>query len=76
MNSIKRIMIILVSTTVLFGCNADKLKQLEQRNSELTVQGQLQDSLLNDFVGTFNQFEENLEMIKEKERSLKHVGST
>ncbi|MDX1908820.1 MAG: hypothetical protein SF053_17420 [Bacteroidia bacterium] len=49
------------------GCNGDKIKQLEQQNADLSSQRRVQDSLLNDFVSTFNAFQENLDMIKEKQ---------
>ncbi len=62
---------ILVTTVTLMlsliSCNQKKLDQLESRNSELSDINTLQDSLLNDFMMYFNEFEDNLEMIKERE---------
>lgn len=51
----------------LTSCNQDKIDQLEKRNGELTDINTLQDSLLNDFMMYFNEFEDNLDMIKERE---------
>jgi uncharacterized protein YoxC len=66
----QRIHLVLVAAFALLttvGCNREKMKQLEQQNLELSSQKRVQDSLINDFVTTFNTFEENLSTIKEKE---------
>jgi hypothetical protein len=57
----------LISTFALVACNGDKVADLEKRNKMLSDQTVLQDSLLNDFLKAFNDFEDNLAMIKEKE---------
>ena len=67
MFAIKRLLIPAMAVLVLFGCNQKKLEELQRKNQELSAQNQLQDSLVNDFVATFNLFEKNLETIKEKE---------
>lgn len=56
-----------ISSFTLFACNGDKIKDLEKRNNMLSDQTVLQDSLLNDFMKAFNDFEDNLSLIKEKE---------
>ena len=56
-----------ISTFALVACNGDKVADLEKRNKMLSDQTVLQDSLLNDFLKAFNDFEDNLAMIKEKE---------
>ncbi|MEO1451497.1 MAG: hypothetical protein AAFV07_18340, partial [Bacteroidota bacterium] len=56
-----------LAASLLFGCNGDKIKQLEQQNQALSAQRSTQDSLLNDFIATFNQIESNLDLIKEKQ---------
>ncbi|MDX2249116.1 MAG: hypothetical protein SF052_20180 [Bacteroidia bacterium] len=61
------IAVVLLSMVVLFGCNKEKLKQLEEQNKLLLTQSQQQDSVLNDFLSTFNSFGENLDQIKERE---------
>lgn len=68
-----RTFIVIVSVLAamsLFGCNQGKLKQLEAENQALREERGLQDSLLNDFVSTFNLFEDNLAQIKEKENLI------
>jgi chromosome segregation ATPase len=57
----------LLSLTLLFSCNQEKLDQLEKQNQTLSEQAHEQDSLLSDFLATFNTFGENLEAIKERE---------
>jgi DNA repair exonuclease SbcCD ATPase subunit len=49
------------------ACNQGKVKELESKNQQLSQLNQLQDSLLNDFLSYFNDFEENLTAIKERE---------
>lgn len=66
----QRVILMLVAGTLLFSCNQAKLDQLEKENKELTEQNQMQDSLMNDFISTFNEFEENLAVIKEKEQMI------
>lgn len=63
----KYLLITLLTPFILMSCNKGKIQDLEKRNSELTSQSQLQDSLLNEFMTSFNEFESNLEKIKEKE---------
>lgn len=65
---------IILASATLFGCNKDKVEQLEREKATLEAQREHQDSLLSDFMNTFNQFEENLAVIKEKE-SLITMGA-
>ncbi|MEM7375133.1 MAG: hypothetical protein AAF587_41450 [Bacteroidota bacterium] len=50
-----------------FSCNKDKIADLERRNQALMMDTQVQDSLLNTFMASFDEFEANLENIKQKE---------
>lgn len=68
--SIKIIPFILLSSILMFSCNGDKIDSLEKQNAALLSQKTTQDSLLNDFMNTFNTFEENLEAIKERENLI------
>lgn len=61
--------ILIASALVLFNCTG-KVKQLENQNQLLTQENQSQDSLLNDFMDSFNQFDENLDRIKERENII------
>ena len=58
------LLIILVS---VFVFNQIKVNKFNEKNQALLAQNQMQDSLLNDFMTTFNEFENNLEKIKERE---------
>lgn len=63
---------LLIILTLAFGlsitsCNKGKVKELESKNQQLSQLNHLQDSLLNDFLSYFNDFEENLATIKERE---------
>lgn len=62
--------VVLLATLALMSCNQKKVKQLEERNAALKTEKARQDSMLNDFMATFNQFEENLAAIKEKENLI------
>ena len=64
----------LVLALGMTSCNQDKIDQLERQKAMLEQEKSRQDSLLNDFMNTFNQFEDNLDMIKEKE-NLISMGS-
>lgn len=70
MNRIAFIAVVATLGVFLTACNQDKIKQLEQQNAELLNSKRVQDSVINDFVGTFNAFQENLDMIKEKENLI------
>jgi len=69
----KKLGILVTIVTVLISltsCNQKKIDQLEKRNGELSEINTLQDSLLNDFMMYFNEFEDNLAMIKERENII------
>lgn len=61
---------LMIVAATLVACNGDKLAELEKRNKALNAQTALQDSLLNDFMTSFNSFEDNLSLIKEKENLI------
>lgn len=67
MTQSKFIVLLFIAAVTLVSCDSGKVKQLEEENASLTAQKHTQDSLINDFMGTFNEFEENLQLIKEKE---------
>ncbi|MEL7341005.1 MAG: hypothetical protein AAGM67_10995, partial [Bacteroidota bacterium] len=71
MNNLRiSLLALIIAATTLVACNGDKLAELEKRNKALNEQTALQDSLLNDFMTSFNTFEDNLTMIKEKENLI------
>lgn len=59
-----------IATLAFTGCNQDKIKDLEQRNAALMSQQMQQDSLVNDFMLSFNEFEQNLDQIKQREQII------
>ncbi len=66
----KYVFFLIATSTLLFSCNQEKLQQLEQENAALKATAGRQDSLLNDFLSSFNQIEENLAIIRERENMI------
>ena len=64
------IALVAIATFAFAGCNQNKIKDLEARNAALTMQQLQQDSLVNDFMLSFNEFEQNLEEIKQREQII------
>ena len=60
----------LLTSTLFWGCNQEKLKQLESENLRLNQAVERQDSVLNDFLESFNSIEDNLAIIREKESMI------
>ena len=71
----KYILIISLVSFLAFGCNQKEIDRLEKQNRELAESNHAQDSLLNDFMGAFNSFEENLQIVKEKENLIAEGSS-
>lgn len=67
MRFIQSLPFVLLIGLLSVGCNQDKVEQLEREKAQLRADKKRQDSILNDFMSTFNEFEDNLAMIKEKE---------
>ncbi|GAB4416590.1 MAG: hypothetical protein OHK0039_26100 [Bacteroidia bacterium] len=65
----KRVYIILtlILPVWLMSCNQGRIKQLESENLAMREERVVQDSLLSDFMATFNAFEENISQIRERE---------
>ena len=55
----KNIWFLSILALTTFACNQGKIDKLSQSNQQLQSEVQLQDSLLNDFMTTFNEFESN-----------------
>lgn len=66
----KRIIIAMLFVPLFMSCNQKELKQLREQNQQLTVMAQEKDSSINQFVGSLNEIEENLELIKQKENII------
>lgn len=63
----KKIIPFLFLIPILFACNHKKIDKLESRNDSLIQQSYAKDQALNDFIGTMNEIQDNLDSIKTKE---------
>lgn len=64
----KRIIIALLILPFFVACNQKEIKQLKEQNQALTNVTNEKEVALNDFIATLNSIEENLEIIREKEK--------
>lgn len=69
--NIKSTLVILFLVVSLFSCNQDKIDQLSEENTEFQVDNAEKDSTINVMLRTFNDIQENLNLIKEREGVLK-----
>ena len=68
--SMKRLLLVLFAGLLMSGCQQSQEEEIERLNMEkqaLQEQIQERDSTLNEFFGTLNQIEDNLQAIKERE---------
>lgn len=63
----KKFLIIFAFVPFLDSCNQGKFDELNQENTELREESASKDSMINEFIQTINEIEENLALIKEKE---------
>ncbi|MGQ1911678.1 hypothetical protein ACT3CE_18095 [Marinifilum sp. RC60d5] len=66
----KRIYLALLIIPFFISCNQKELKQLKEQNQQLTSMAKQKDSTMNDFIESLNTIEENLEIIKKKEKII------
>ncbi|RXQ92958.1 hypothetical protein EO244_10800 [Ancylomarina salipaludis] len=64
----KRIIFALLILPFFVACNQKELKQLKEQNLQLTETAKQKEVAINEFIATLNSIEENLEIIKEKEK--------
>jgi len=64
----KRIIFALMILPFFVACNQKEIKQLKEQNQQLTTMTQQKDVAIDEFVSTLNSIEENLDVIKEKEK--------
>ncbi len=64
------ILFLLVAMSFFWGCNQEKVQELEEENQRLNEAVSRQDSVLNDFLQSFNNIEDNLALIREKENLI------
>lgn len=70
MRQIRLIAFVAVLSVTMFSCNQKKLDQLEAENKALKEATTRQDSILNDFLATFNEIDNNLAEIKSREQII------
>lgn len=64
---------ILFSIVVIFGCARKEKAEIERLNTvrdSILAEAQLKEQALNDFISSFNEIEENLRQIKDKENLI------
>jgi DNA repair exonuclease SbcCD ATPase subunit len=70
----KKLMIVVAAATLMFGCESKKLKTeiatLKEQNQALVEQGDDQDSVLTEFMDSFNEIGQNLAEIRSREASI------
>jgi predicted nuclease with TOPRIM domain len=72
----KRIIIALLILPLFIACNQKELEQLKADKVQLTETLKQKEVSLNEFVSTLNSIEENLEIIKEKEKIVAVASET
>ena len=74
--TMKRIIIALLILPFFIACNQKELEQLKADKVQLTETLKQKEVSINDFVSTLNSIEENLEIIKEKEKIVAVASET
>ncbi len=74
--TMKRIIIALLILPLFIACNQKELEQLKADKVQLTETLKQKEVSLNEFVSTLNSIEENLEIIKEKEKIVAVASET
>ncbi|MBM3436784.1 MAG: hypothetical protein FJY07_11270 [Bacteroidetes bacterium] len=72
----KKTLVLLLLIPLFFGCNKQKIEQLEARNDSLMQQTNLKDESINEFLASFNEIQENLDSIKAKEMIITEKAET
>lgn len=68
-----RNLFLLISIVAIFGCARKEKAEIERLNTvrdSILAEAQLKEQALNDFISSFNEIEENLRQIKEKENLI------
>jgi archaellum component FlaC len=79
MKVLKNLMFVMLAVSVLVGCKGNKNDEqdnpLQLENERLRADYQAKDSTLNALFASYNEIEENLAMIKEKENLIRKSGT-
>ena len=68
LKKMKRIFIALLILPFFVACNQKEIKQLKEQNQLLTKTANEKEVAINDFIASLNSIEENLDIIREKEK--------
>lgn len=79
MKAMKKLMFVLLAVAVLAGCKGKKsdeeVNPLQVENDRLRAEYVAKDSTLNALFASYNEIEENLALIKEKENLIRKAGT-
>lgn len=67
----KKLLFVLLAFPLLFGCNDKELKKLQEENQRLQSESTYKDSTINGLIQSFNDVEDNLSKINQKESSIR-----
>jgi uncharacterized protein (DUF3084 family) len=74
----KKLIFLILPLAILAGCNKGtdtEVENLKLENERLRSESMVKDSTLNSFFSSYNEIEENLALIKEKERLIRKAGA-
>jgi uncharacterized coiled-coil protein SlyX len=74
----KKLIFLMLPLAILAGCNKGtdtEVENLKLENERLRTESVTKDSTLNSFFSSYNEIEENLALIKEKERLIRKAGA-
>lgn len=65
--------VVFLMVPLIFACQGknEQIRQLQEKNDSLKAVAEKKEGMVNDFVNSFNQIEENLQAIKEKEQIVR-----
>ena len=73
----KKHLLIIIASILIFGCNQSEIKKLNEENASLNKereglieQANAKDSTLDSFIGTLNNIEDNLALIRQKQSTI------
>lgn len=74
----KKFLVLLILFPFMYACNNSKttdeeVLKLQKENDSLKRMADERDATINDFVGSFNEIQENLNVIKEKEKLISKI---